>query len=99
MLWFYMFFFFKDPAPTRIYPSCHTLSRPDALPFCLGGGLGGTLGGTLGNPTGPIGSEFALAEAIADCRDGKIGEISGHYSITFGTAKKDRKSTRLNSSH
>src|SRR3546814_10739730 len=34
------------------------------------------------------GSEFALAEAIADCRDGKIGEISGHYSITFGTAKK-----------
>src|SRR3546814_15417481 len=34
------------------------------------------------------GSEFALAEAIADCRDGKIGQPSGHYSITFATATK-----------
>src|SRR5690606_2768692 len=33
------------------------------------------------------GGESAVADAIADRGDGEVGKV-GHYSITFGTAKK-----------
>src|SRR3546814_15830532 len=31
-----LFFFFNGPAATEIYPYCHTLSLPDALPIFRG---------------------------------------------------------------
>src|SRR5258705_2335439 len=63
----------------------YPLSLPDALPICPVAGRGG-----------PLEDEAALADG--DPGNGGIGE-PGSPSASAASSSRDRKSTRLNSSH
>src|SRR5690349_23468929 len=80
----YLFFFFNDPATTEIY----TLSLHDALPISpmLSFPKQGVV---LDREVAPPGGRFPTAER-------------GHFALrseSDGDGSRDRKSTRLNSSH
>src|SRR3712207_7131873 len=82
-----MFFFFNDTATTEIY----TLSLHDALPIC-----GGRRGGR-----GARASRRARRAAAAG-RGSARGRTPGRTprgAAAPATRRRDRKSTRLNSSH
>src|SRR2546429_2404637 len=85
------FFFFNDTATTEIY----TLSLHDALPILVGEGL-------YGNPN-PHDDRKVLPRAcglsFCGCRDGQRNEYQDGGSCGTAQGKRDRKSTRLNSSH
>src|SRR3712207_8706854 len=83
-----IFFFFNDTATTEIY----TLSLHDALPICdettqVVRGVEGTSSGRSATPTVP--------------QDSGSGGSTGtaRQASKKKSAKQDRKSTRLNSSH
>src|SRR2546430_13811726 len=79
-----LFFFFNDTATTEIY----TLSLHDALPICLGT----QFWANDPNHTKPLLVEFdELPHGICRTQQAGFGECRG--------AVRDRKSTRLNSSH
>src|SRR2546429_2907790 len=79
----FCFFFFNDTATTEIY----TLSLHDALPICP-------------RPPG-VGRSLAPAPGIGRLRRLTAPATGGHAArgIRGGAALRDRKSTRLNSSH
>src|SRR5439155_20208798 len=76
-------FFFHVPAPTATY----TLSLHDALPIFLA--LAAACWGTTLAAQEEEGGHGALAKAV----------IGAPVSLNRGLAARDRKSTRLNSSH
>src|SRR2546422_8734204 len=96
------FFFFKDPATPEISP----LPLHDALPILRGAGQG-----RVGIAVEAIGSAAAASEAVASLALGPgerelcdqllagSAEPRAVWQARFWTAKEDRKSTRLNSSH
>src|SRR5438034_6037436 len=81
-----LFFFFNDPAPTEIY----TLSLHDALPILGAPGL---------EEAAALRSALEKLERVLgpDLLEG----LTGRVEVGAGAhgARKDRKSTRLNSSH
>src|SRR5690242_20828393 len=77
------FFFFHDPATTEIY----TLSLHDALPISSGGWM--PFGGTS-SPTSPTSSRR---------RSPSSADSPRRWPPTIWSPRRDRKSTRLNSSH
>src|SRR5690349_23815554 len=83
---FFLFFFFHDPATTEIY----TLSLHDALPISeaalqlLGNNIRQQLG-TYVTRVNELGVQIRAGQAVAP--------------RTRPTGRRDRKSTRLNSSH
>src|SRR3712207_7356538 len=81
----YFFFFFNDTATTEIY----TLSLHDALPICLGNDLVEI----------PLPAELnCLVKVVPGIRE-IIPLIPEPPKTQVGMAGRDRKSTRLNSSH
>src|SRR5258708_22792751 len=80
----FLFFFFNDTATTEIY----TLSLHDALPICFEG--------VVFDP--PRAGARSQAEPLARSTVPKVAG-SQETATTFGTVERDRKSTRLNSSH
>src|SRR5689334_24700298 len=92
-----MFFFFNDTAPTEIY----TLSLHDALPiFGAAVGAGVTLllrqGPSGRRPVGPLIRYAGRGAALA----GLAGMGGARWAGERGLeGARDRKSTRLNSSH
>src|SRR2546421_11034493 len=88
------FFFFNDTATTEIY----TLSLHDALPICPGLPIV-----DLGRTRVIVPSAFALLAAsrlpmVVKTRDAPWNTPVVPY-VKLDAASKDRKSTRLNSSH
>src|SRR2546421_4529014 len=92
---FVFFFFFNDTAPTEIYP----LPLHDALPISVDAcrlAPGGTFAAGTGNsaptpcPAGTFNPD-AGATTAAGCTAAPAG--------SFAAGTRDRKSTRLNSSH
>src|SRR2546427_4768053 len=80
---FFSFFFFNDTATTEIY----TLSLHDALPISI-----------LGRRCRPRASRFR-GRSLRPPRGGR-GRVLGRSGChTRGRRSRDRKSTRLNSSH
>src|SRR2546422_2346807 len=79
-----MFFFFNDTATTEIY----TLSLHDALPICLRSSAG-----DMRNRSGPI------SPLSSGTLPGQISRTKGSAATADQATIKDRKSTRLNSSH
>src|SRR5256885_15497974 len=79
----FFFFFFNDTATTEIY----TLSLHDALP--ISGGVSNAVAGAC--------ERFALRARML--LSGKCQVAESIASRTSYSAAKDRKSTRLNSSH
>src|SRR2546430_8733171 len=84
-----MFFFFNDTATPEIY----TLSLHDALPISY---LRSGAPGLVLRPGTP--EEVAEALAFARRQPVPLSVRSGGHGIS-GRSTKDRKSTRLNSSH
>src|SRR3712207_8096432 len=84
----YLYFFFNDTATTEIY----TLSLHDALPIftALFVAVGGALGGQSGMTT---------ALLFAGLMNFVMYFASSSIVLRMYGAQKDRKSTRLNSSH
>src|SRR2546430_8500429 len=80
------FFFFNDTATTEIY----TLSLHDALPISFAGRRG--LRAVLQNRNDATGQNETIEVFTTQVRNGNL-----LYAI--GVAPRDRKSTRLNSSH
>src|SRR3712207_8194741 len=83
----FIFFFFNDTATTEIY----TLSLHDALPI---------LGPAAGSGTGAV--RFAQGTGRREASDnGKSSAMVQHRRVSIAAARvsRDRKSTRLNSSH
>src|SRR5256885_5917763 len=83
------FFFFNDTATTEIY----TLSLHDALPICLGF-----------DARGMFVSQQRLALALhlftlADIANIALKNLMAVFEVPVRDKLKDRKSTRLNSSH
>src|SRR3989475_6977198 len=89
---FFSFFFFNDTATTEIY----TLSLHDALPISGGGGLRSC---ESGQERVPLPDEPRAPDPAQ--RDSRIRPAPGARSRTAGGSRerRDRKSTRLNSSH
>src|SRR5256885_16967296 len=87
----FLFFFFNDTATTEIYP----LSLHDALPICSGPGF----------PPAYQVCLFSLAEATAENQQiSRKILLSGTFAsllalVLSWVISRDRKSTRLNSSH
>src|SRR3712207_9464797 len=80
-----VFFFFNDTATTEIY----TLSLHDALPIC---------------PRRPHQAPLAVGRRGRRAAPGEVGEGAGLPALRgrdapLGRHRRDRKSTRLNSSH
>src|SRR3546814_18204130 len=98
MLILFFVFFFNDPATTDIYTYRYTLSLHDALPI-FPRGISTSL-----DASGAGGS--AGHGAVYDCRGGRSraraaggpGRRGGGAAVR-GRDRRDRKSTRLNSSH
>src|SRR3546814_20687128 len=105
-----MFFFFNDVGTTEMYTYGHPLSRHDVLPI-LGdrAARGGTprprhghvLAGARRRPGGGVGAvsdpeDRAAAAADPVVRYRRTVEGGDHRDLRD---RKDRKSTRLNSSH
>src|SRR3712207_7634309 len=88
------FFFFNDTATTEIY----TLSLHDALPICVRRGNGAAAGAQERRGHCPAGKDEGK-----ESRCGGLLHPSrpGLVRLDVGTldARRDRKSTRLNSSH
>src|SRR3712207_7710699 len=85
----FFFFFFNDTATTEIY----TLSLHDALPILLGGR--GSAGSRLARVRrGDRGSTARASPRLGRCAP---GQRQGRHRLC--TRGRDRKSTRLNSSH
>src|SRR5207249_9810446 len=84
-------FFFTDPAPTQLY----TLSLHDALP------ISPTMEANI-RPIPLLGGLLCLAVSAAMAQD-PVKVDPTHYKVEFENAQvrvlRDRKSTRLNSSH
>src|SRR3546814_15580252 len=97
----YCFLFLNDTATTEIYTYCHTHSLHDALPISPQPGYGG------GQPQGT--SVMAIISLVTGilglcCAGWFIFSIAAVVLGYLGkketaAGKKDRKSTRLNSSH
>src|SRR3712207_7300888 len=79
-----MFFFFNDTATTEIY----TLSLHDALPICPVGRRARRIAWPLGAHADPL-----PPGPVAGVPHRRPAELRAH------PARRDRKSTRLNSSH
>src|SRR3546814_19270424 len=107
-------FFFNESAATEIYPYWHTFSLHGALPVCsalilpkagssscAGRGLDMSFIKTRWRPPGWIASTGVHSRSLT--RGGRKGCVHGHalctVSIAQQTPLRDRKSTRLNSSH
>src|SRR3546814_20633558 len=105
--------FVTDRATTEIYTYGHTLSLHDALPIChtaVHGGLGHRAGNTHdqtrikwpGNKV--FGAERHIVSAVSRSHDfvllffRQTGDGMNRRHFHF-TSNRDRKSTRLNSSH
>src|SRR3712207_7809513 len=89
-----MFFFFNDAAPTEIYP----LPLHDPLPICSSGRTASSRSGTdaVGASTGRTAADGHTRSAAETERDRR----SCPARLPGGAAeRRDRKSTRLNSSH
>src|SRR3712207_7124734 len=82
------FFFFNDTATTEIY----TLSLHDALPISGGGAGAGPAPGRTGH-----GRRRPAAPGAGGAGAGGPGRGGG--AVAGGATPRDRKSTRLNSSH
>src|SRR2546422_6360752 len=80
-----LFFFFNDTATTEIY----TLSLHDALPISQ------SVGGLLE----VHGASSVFLEPAIDARTERLPHGAGDDRAEITHALKDRKSTRLNSSH
>src|SRR3712207_9328687 len=83
------FFFFNDTATTEIY----TLSLHDALPI-----WDGTVSATA------VAAAQRLATVVSGCRTARVSAAAAASrvrvaSVAGARAERDRKSTRLNSSH
>src|SRR3546814_13293927 len=94
-------FFFKCTATTEIYTSLHTLSLHVALPICprdreSAGAPAGTSSAPAPRRRWNSAALPAPAPRAAAQRDGEGG---GRRGIDQAHRRKDRKSTRLNSSH
>src|SRR3712207_7972438 len=93
-----MYFFFNDTATTEIY----TLSLHDALPILLAGAAVTFLGRGLGEPAA---TPSALAYGAVLGLVAGLVALAASYVVVEATAdegggpERDRKSTRLNSSH
>src|SRR3712207_6905524 len=85
----FVFFFFNDTATTEIY----TLSLHDALPICGFDGLHRLPGAPAEDDAEPVGAHRLRQEA----GEGRIGRADHHGPER--ERLRDRKSTRLNSSH
>src|SRR5256885_15775107 len=87
--WFFFFFFFNDTATTEIY----TLSLHDALPI-----YGRRRAFEIRSPPW----RFLLPprdESLQQLSSGRVWQSHGKSRWKAGFALRDRKSTRLNSSH
>src|SRR5439155_19856278 len=82
---YYLFFFFNDTATTEIY----TLSLHDALPI---------FGSSRSSSRGSIASARASSSARF-CPYGRCCTVRSASVSSPTSASRDRKSTRLNSSH
>src|SRR2546427_3148921 len=82
---FHFCFFFNDTATTEIY----TLSLHDALPIYLQVAL---------DPPGPGTSVYEPDVAIDPDNPDRIA-VAAQYGVKGSRGARDRKSTRLNSSH
>src|SRR3989440_1331215 len=87
------FFFFNDTATTEIY----TLSLHDALPICLAAEAPAHVGAVHHPRSRPRGRDRRLRGGDARWRDQGAGK--GGADIRGASPPRDRKSTRLNSSH
>src|SRR5258708_38089621 len=84
---FLLLFFFNDTATTEIY----TLSLHDALPICLSPAL---------SEPGGVENHVALTAAIAELQALRYTPAGlPALELRLEHASRDRKSTRLNSSH
>src|SRR3712207_7299102 len=84
-MWYVVFFFFNDTATTEIY----TLSLHDALPISRGAPCCSRVGRRLRRRRGRF-----------PCRIGRRrGRLVPRRGRCRGRRRRDRKSTRLNSSH
>src|SRR5256885_12467296 len=93
-----MLFFLNDTATTEIY----TLSLHDALPICHHSGIARRLdvhvAGALAD--GGLGGRiFHDARLRAVVHRTRVAILRIEARVRWTTARKDRKSTRLNSSH
>src|SRR2546430_9988141 len=94
-----VFFFFKDPAPTEIYP----LPLHDALPIWRSEMR--DRGSVKGERAERLLPQHALARADVDggrgkhARSNRIGDHISRIADHLIHTHRDRKSTRLNSSH
>src|SRR3546814_12323360 len=103
------FFFLKDTAHTEIYPYGHTLSLNDSLPiFPQGSGEGKTDAkpeiwtdwAKFENAAAGVGAAAEKLALVAKSGDtGATADAMKALGGACGTCHKDRKSTRLNSSH
>src|SRR3712207_8568348 len=84
-------FFFNDTATTEIY----TLSLHDALPISTSARVGGEAGRAMVRDTCPPPCARRL-NAVRSCR---LVDRSKDKDTTRKPLRRDRKSTRLNSSH
>src|SRR3989442_4856766 len=84
MFLIFFFFFFNDTATTEIY----TLSLHDALPILFKSADGGARFTRL-SPLTP--RPFYFSKIVVDPKDEDLAKVEG--------SRRDRKSTRLNSSH
>src|SRR2546422_7188862 len=97
---FVFFFFFKNPATPEFSP----LPLPDALPISLfvrGGGTRPPLGRVETARDHRLPMAFAVLGTIpgADVRLSERASVAISYPRYFSDLRRDRKSTRLNSSH
>src|SRR3546814_19350130 len=94
----FLFFFFNDTATTEIYTYCHTLSLHDALPiYVVDASEAASIITSFKLQTG---IPLTRAEAAATPTPrAPAASARRAAQIESAAAPRDRKSTRLNSSH
>src|SRR3546814_18069386 len=91
------FFFVNDTATTEIYTDLHTLSLHYALPICAAGGIGQERCAYFSAEGAAIAPNRGTNRKAANTDGSGSGALHGRAQAP--RCRKDRKSTRLNSSH
>src|SRR3546814_15099619 len=89
-------FFFNDPATTEIYTYLHTLSLHDALPIWS---LTAKISATRAIEPEVMNCFTPLITHVSPTRRARVCRAEASEPACGSVRQKDRKSTRLNSSH